>query len=239
MKSFFTTIALLVFILPAFAQKTDITANDDVLVVTTPSVMPANVLQAFSGGRTKMKGKKYLEEQALEGLVTLTGSSKAYRFSQLRYNVYSHDLEVQLGGSTKFIRNMRVASFSIKQNGKVRNFINARPYMLDGKRQKGYLEVLANGEVKLVKQVITQVLSGNYNIALNVGERADKITQKEKMFLAKNDKLYSAKSKRRIRKLMTNSRFNAKVVIKEKNLKIKKLEDLKALVELYNTEVSK
>lgn len=239
MKSIFTTIVLLIFIVPAFAQKTDITANEDILVVTTPSAMPKNILQAFSGGRTNMKGKKYLEEQHLEGVVTLTGSNKAYHFRQLRYNIFSHDLEVQLEGKTKFIRNMRVASFSLKQGGKIRKFISARPYMLSGERQNGYLEVLADGEVKLVKQVKAEVLSSNYNIALNVGDRSDKITQKEKMFLAKNDKLYSAKSKRRVRKLMTNARFNAKVVIKEKSLKIKRLADLKILVDLYNTQVSK
>ena len=239
MKKIFTTIVLLIFILPAFAQTTEITANDDILVITTPSAMPANVLQAFSGGRTKMKGHKFLVEQALEGSVVLNGSNKEYLFRQMRYNVFSRDLEVQLQGKTKFIRNMRVKSFTLKQDGKKRNFVNASAYTLSNKAQKGYLEVLASGDVILSKQTTTHVLSGNYNIALNVGEKSDKIMQKEAYFLAKEGKLYSARSKRSVRKLMTSARFNAKVIIKEKNLKIKKMEDLKALVELYNTQVSK
>lgn len=234
---FFTTIALLVLMLPAIAQPNAVTANEDILVITTPSAMPENTLLSFSGGKTNIEGNKYLEENALEGIVTLKGSKNEYLFRKMRCNIFSNDLEVELQGSTKYIRNLRVKSFTLKKNGKTTKFISAVPFVKNDKPQKGYLEVIEDGKVQLVKHTYTDILSSNYNITLNVGSKADKITQKSAYFLAKDGKLYNAKLKRKIKQALKHPQFNTKAVVKEKGLKMKRIKDLKALVKLYNAQV--
>lgn len=235
MKTVFT-ILLITFSNLLYAQKVKVTAQNAILGVTGSSakVLPANVLQTFSSGLTRLEGSHYFMKPNAEGVVRLKNSSKTYLFCNMRYNVFNQDLEVMLGGSIRYIKNKDVKSFSLTYKGKQSFFINSEFYTQDAKLRKGYFEIVENGEVQLLEKIFTEIQEANYNIALNVGSKKASLIQKPQYFLVKGKTLAKVRGKRQLVRFFKTLGYDARTLIKENKLRVRKSEDLRKFIQLYN-----
>lgn len=218
------------------AQKVRVTAQNALLGVTESStkVLPSNVLQTFSSGLTRLEGSHYFMKPNAEGIVRLKNSNKTYLFCNMRYNVFNQDLEVTLGGSIRYIKCKDVKSFSLTYKGKQSFFINSEFYTQDVKLKKGYFQIVENGKAQLLRKIFTEIQEANYNIALNVGSKNASLLQKPQYFVIKDKKLEKVRGKRQLVRFFKALGYDAKTVIKQNKLRVRKDKDLRKLIQLYN-----
>lgn len=231
-----TFFLLIVCIWPATAQDHSTSAN--IIVVNTAADLPLGVLwdkTSESDDSLRIEGRRYFEEVPLEGTIVFNGSQKEYLIREIRYNIFSSDLEIKIQGVTKYIRMPSVNYFTLIQSGNKIKFI--RWMSPDGMLMPatGYFETLISGEVSVLRYHYAGIESTT--ILGKQGKR--KIFRGVIYHLIKGKNIYKASKRRLIKKILTVPGFNAKKVIKRKRLKIKNIYDLVTLVELYNARNNK
>lgn len=226
---------LIICTLPITAQDYPTKSDPNVVMVQQDSDVPSGILQEESSKPSNVPGNRYLEELATEGFIVFHNSKKKYLFSQIRYNIYSSDLEVEVFGKTRYIRLPKVYYFILNQNGKLRRFF--RWWWAEKKvlvPVYGYYETLIYGKASVVRYTYVGV-----NSKTVLGNTREKFFRGEQYFFLKGNKLYKAHKRRQIKKLLTTEGFDAKKVIKQQKLKIKDIYDLVTLVELFNAHHKK
>ena len=222
------TLLLIICTLPITAQDYPTKSDPNLVVVQQDSDVPSGILQEESSKTSNIPGNRYLEELATEGFIVFHNSKKKYLFRQIRYNIYSSDLEVVVFGKTKYIRLPSVHYFILNQNGKLRRFFRwwwpEKKVLLP---VYGYYETLIFGKASVLRY--TYVGVNSKTVLGNTREN----------FFFKDNKMYKVKKSRLIKKLLTTKGFNAKKVIKQQKLKIKDIYDLVTLVELFNAHHKK
>jgi hypothetical protein len=132
---------------------------------------------------------------------------------------------------------------------KVRSFVwvdsasRTAAYFLNGKAFRneddvpltGFVQVLAEGSLPLIKKTYLDIKKADYNIALNVGSPDDKILKKSKFYVLKQDRLVEIPSSRKKFLDLFNEDANLEEFIKNNNLTTSKEEHLKRIFEHYNS----
>ena len=211
-----------------------------VLGVPTLGVMPPEYMETYAAQSTGKMGDQYRINRDLVGLVTFKKLPKTdFMFGDLRFNLFSNDLEVMLNGVKRYIRSAKVKEFVIVDGFKKIHFINTDFYDGKMKDKKGFFEIIENGEVQLLQKVKIIQQAGSYNIAKSVGNKYGRIFQKKKYYLAKGEKVYPVKGKKQIIKLFDSFGFDTEKVVKENKLNVKRTTNLATLVKLYNGRINK
>lgn len=101
----------------------------------------------------------------------------------------------------------------------------------------GFLEILVEGPVNLYRQVETSVLRAHYNVALNAGEKKDRIIKKEAFFVRRADEkeLHEISKSKKDNLDFFGKQQQVEKFVKENNIKFKQQGDLVKLVSYYNT----
>ncbi|OJJ20067.1 hypothetical protein BKI52_16470 [marine bacterium AO1-C] len=211
-----------------------------VLGVPTLADMPTEYMETYAARSTGKMGDKYRIDRDLVGLVTFKKLPKTdFMFGDLRFNLFSSDLEIKLNGVRRYIRSAKVKEFVIVDGFKRIRFINTDFYEGKMKDKKGFFEIIEDGDVQLLKKVRIIQQAGSYNIAKSVGNKDGRIFQKNKFYLAKGEKIYPVKGKKQIIKLFDSFGLETEKVIKENKLKVKRMSNLATLVKIYNGQAKK
>lgn len=112
-------------------------------------------------------------------------------------------------------------------------YTNCNQFTLNGKRLESFCLMYGN-DVKLVKQHYIDILKADYNVALNVGSKHDRIIKKSKLYLLKDKNLVEFNNKSS-HLLIAGKGEKVKEFVKKNHLNFNKENDLRSLVDIYNS----
>jgi hypothetical protein len=146
-----------------------------------------------------------------------------------RYNLHFDELDFKTRMDVRAIDGSRIKSFEFKDS--VSNvFLNASEFTLADVPLKGFVEVLVDGPVRLVKRRYVLVKDPDYNPALNSGSRDVKIIKQSELYYLKDGQLFEVKGKKKLLAF-----FGDKSPEMEKFMKVNALfpNDEKSLIRIF------
>jgi hypothetical protein len=148
------------------------------------------------------------------------------------------ELEIKGKNGIKVLAGTKVKSFVWMDS-----FTNVPVYFINGKAFRneidvpftGFLQVLTEGSVPLLKRTYIDIKKADYNIALNVGSRDEKILKKNKFYALMTDKVVALPGSRKKFIQLLNGDSRLEEFIRDNNLTTSKEEHLKVIFEHYNS----
>ena len=140
-----------------------------------------------------------------------------------------------------FVNGVIVLAFEVQDPAKgTRRYLNSNNsgFKRNGAPALGFLEVLVDGDMNLYMKTETTTLKANYNVALNVGEKEDRVVKQNMYYLRKKeqDELFQiSKNKKDNLTFLNHKQAEVNSYIKQHNLKFNREEDLIQLVQYYNS----
>jgi len=188
-----------------------------------------------------VQGSEYLFDQWSKAtmVVKLGTHSQEISFDLVRYNVERDFVEVVHEGRPLVTEGklLKVIELTDPQTGKVRRLVpieGMAKYSNEG--YTGLCELLADGPVKLIRHFRKELYEANYDVALDVGEKRDRLVHIENTFLVRGGLFLKVNGKKDV--LDTLHDADVKTLIKEEKLNLKEDEDLIRVVSYYNDKVS-
>ncbi len=181
----------------------------------------------------KTVGSMYLNDRWRPGVISLYGdvSVKNYPF---KIDLRSFNVDINTESEVKVLMFNRVKSFEWFNNGVREKFISSKE--IQGKAPKGFFKIIHEGDFSLYKYYKLNVISSNYNMALDVGTQNNRYDIDEFYFVCHNEQLKKIKlNKRNILKLFKNKENEIKEYVKENNLRYKDEIDMGLIFDYYNS----
>ncbi|MBX2917114.1 MAG: hypothetical protein KF856_17725 [Cyclobacteriaceae bacterium] len=117
------------------------------------------------------------------------------------------------------------------------NFVNAREWTYDSNTPiEGFYEILAEGNLTLLKRSEIIVKQPDYHPALNVGSKDVRLVKNEKFYYLVNGKVFDIPGKRNFAKIFTGKEKQVQSYMIEKDLSISKQRDLIQVFSYYNQQ---
>lgn len=146
-----------------------------------------------------------------------------------RYDIFKDEFEFKLTNN-----DVRVLSGNKVKNivwidsvtNKDRYLVNGREYYEDGAPLSGFVEVLVDAEVALIKHIRIEVLKPDFNPALNVGSKDTRVIKKESYYFNRAESLVRIKSKKSLDVLGPVYGQKINQFIKTNNVKLNNEADL-------------
>lgn len=196
----------------------------------------ANRAQAFQQpGGNQLVGNPYIDESYYAGTVTFyNAKAKSNRFDKIRFNAFTHTLEITAGGKFSYLQGKIIQQFTLEQAGNRRVFINTQGYI--GTPKPAFIEVLEDGSgpLQLARGVIVKVEKPAYGAEVNARPKPSKLARSVRFYLIKDKQLQVIKRKKDVYKFFAKMEWNAKSFVKKHRTKLK-AKDLKHLVKHYNS----
>ncbi|MBX2894375.1 MAG: hypothetical protein KF763_02970 [Cyclobacteriaceae bacterium] len=115
------------------------------------------------------------------------------------------------------------------------NFVNAKEWDTDSNTPvDGFYELLAEGNLTLLKRSEIIVKQPDYHPALNVGSKDVRLVKTEKFYYLANGKVFDIPGKRNFTKIFTGKEKQVQSYMIEKDLSISKQRDLIQIFNYYN-----
>ncbi len=178
-------------------------------------------------------GSTYLDEDWTLAAIVLSDGS-ILRGLNIRIEVEQNQVEINYDGNVRHLDLTRVERIELGDSAKSEWILcDARRYAVDAEPLKGIAWVHRGTTYNLVKQVYIEVLRANYNVALDVGSRADRKLQREKLYVDSGKGLVPVKgSSRRFAQRLGIDKERALLIISEHDLDLSVESDLITLVDL-------
>lgn len=143
-------------------------------------------------------GDAYLNKTWNKSSILMYDVEKLAEGYPTRINLQEGNLEIKASNGIRVLSLEKIKSLvwidSITQH--THYFVNAREFSVEKNELIGLLEVLVDGNVALMKHTTTYVKKADYNVALNVGSREDKIIRKTKYYFLKDNQFNPIKNKK-------------------------------------------
>ena len=139
----------------------------------------------------------YNEKYFKRGFISLENVEKPLGEYQMRYNLKTNELEVVLKEGLRSISTSKIISFlwSDSASNKQTMFLKASNYQYDGSKIDGFLEVILEGKLSLLKRKKIRLQKSNFNPLLVEESSNDQIFQDEEFFLLKDNRLAKLEKK--------------------------------------------
>ena len=141
----------------------------------------------------------------------------------------------------RIVNGVNVMAFVMdnKLGGK-REFLNSQNhgFKVNGVPLLGFVEVIKDGKLALLKKYRIEVIKAGYNVALDVGSKQDKIVKKEVYYIKNADSkelTEVSKSQNKNLAALGNHQDKVKAYMKENKLKFKPGKDLPQIIAYYNS----
>ncbi len=148
----------------------------------------------------------------------------------MRYNVYT--------GQMIFKKNDEIYGIGapdsismIKFNGSIFKY---KGFVINDVFERTYYEIVIDDKASLYKKYDMVITPSNYNEALDVGNKNDRFTLKETLYLQKGDKLVELDKKKKVMQFFSDKEKEISDYIKQEKLSYKDENDVIKLVEYYN-----
>lgn len=219
---------ILVFIIVSFFNLQSVISQ-----LTTLQFPPGHNKIYVSNISPDVEGSPYLFENWVNGEVVLSNGG-VIRDIAMNYSVYRKEMHFQSGKNTYVLG--AVDSVKLIKLDK-RQFVYL-PYIEKKKKvSKDYFEELTNpDEAQLLLHHSSVLLKSNYNAALDVGNKNDRLEYKSAYFLKKNDTVVQIdKDGSNLLSLLDDGSNRIREFVAANNLSFTNQDDLIRIVEYYNS----
>lgn len=174
------------------------------------------------------EGSPYLDEWQKAEIVFRNGQ----KFPELmvRYNVYTNQMLFQHSGKT-FIIGAPDSIAEIKFRS--RTFVY-REYIKGNKLEKSYFEIAVPGKVALLYKYEIEMIRANYNVALNIGNKNNRLELRQHQFLMANYQLTELTRKSKPIIFFSDKNKEISEFMDKEGLSFKTREELVKIVSYYN-----
>lgn len=242
MKSLLTAVLLTVTIPLLQAQTTMYQTTKDRINYSGLSIPATGVLFGFDGNPAKLLGDNYLDTTWQAGNVKFYGKIAPHVDSisgvPIRLDLKQQELEIR--GSNNDVRVARAPMVKhIEVNnrqGTVSQFINVREYRGEADQLSGFFEQLTFGPVQLLRHHTIYIRKGNYNPALNVGNKDDELVKKAEWYVGKGKQATKfSPSRKAILELMADKQAQIEAFLKEQKPDLKSASGLSSVFMYYSS----
>lgn len=178
-------------------------------------------------------GSPYFSDNWSKSEITLL-NGKVINDLFLRYNVHSGEIHFQTDNKT-YILGSPDSVVSIDMYDK--RFVYLPYQEKRSAQKKDYFEVFSSdGMVQILIRHSRDVVKSNYNVALNTGEKDDRMVPKQTFYIRKeNSNVEVDKRGDNVYELLKDRSGELKEFVKRNKISFTQGEDLKQLVEYYNS----
>ncbi|MBC5993149.1 hypothetical protein [Pontibacter cellulosilyticus] len=191
-------------------------------------------------------GNTFLTEDWNKGTIFFTLNRKLedqqFQFDiEMNQFLLKGEEELKELSDARVVNGVNVMAFVMKSKlGGTRQFLNSlnSGYKVNGVPLMGFLEVIEDGKATLLRKYRIEVIKAGYNVALNAGNKQDKIVKKEAYYLKKkdsNDLVEISRNQKSNLAALGAQQDQVKAYMKENKLKFKPGKDLAKIVAYYNT----
>jgi hypothetical protein len=185
-------------------------------------------------------GSVYLNEEW--HVTTVKLKKETHGVSQLvgvdmKLDLKANTLEFQTDKGIKVIGGHNVEGFSWKNNTDSREeiYLNCDKFSFDGTKLLGFARMLTEGaRMSLVQHQYLEIVTAQYNVALDVGSKDHQYTKKDKLYLLKDNALISA-NKKSIIAATADKKEQVEHYKNEHKLNLKDPSDVVDLIAYYNS----
>lgn len=207
------------------------------------TVSPGYLLYGIPESSGAIVGNAYLKDDWKKATLKLMGNDREYSIPQCKVNLYSNQIEINFNNIIKAIDGSKVDNFTLHDESIIsqRLYRNASQYKIKGITQTGFLEILVEGTIPLVKKTGIIIKRPDYNIQLNVGSKNTKIIKEETLYVVKNEELINVKSikNKKFPLIFGDSSSIMGKFIDDNSLRYSAEEDLILIFKHYNQEIVK
>ena len=159
----------------------------------------------------------------------------------VRYNLENQELELKHPLGLRILSSMEVKSFGWKnETGDQLYFINAKDFQFNKSSLVGFLEILHEGDVTLVRQNEVSLKKNQYIPALNAGNENIEIIRKQRFLFILNNELREVSSnKKKFAESFPDYEDELLQFMKENNINLKKESSLKLVFNYINSQNQK
>ncbi|MGE5406856.1 MAG: hypothetical protein ACM3NR_04005 [Methanosarcina sp.] len=176
-------------------------------------------------------GSPYLSDDWSTGSITLYNGNVINNLP-LKYNVYLKEFHYQ-ADKNEYILGSPDSVLFITMNGKRFMYL---PFEEKKIKQKDYFEVLTGDESQLLLRHTASITKSNYNIALNAGEKDNRLEQKKLYYLRKYESIVLIDKKgKNLYNLLNDKSEELKQFSLQNHLSFTNEDDLKRIIDYYNS----
>ncbi len=180
----------------------------------------------------------YMSNSWQKSIVSLYGSEEQIVGMPVKYELKTNTLEFNVSGEVKVMDVRRVKNLVLLDSvEKGHLYVNGKEYTCEAE-MRTLLEVLASGKMSLYREPTYTIAKPNYNVAMNVGEKDEKIYRAENYYYAPGDgkKLTLLPTKKKaFAAVFSDKTEEVKKFMDDKNIKLSRREDLAKVFEFYNS----
>jgi len=237
----------LLFSLPALAQPNVVPNNIRAVNTLEKLYDPdglgrSDMLYGIPQPEGKVVGDTYFSTQWKTSTILLYKDEKLIEGFPIRYDIRTNEIEVKTQSGVKVLGGDKVKSFIwIDSATRIPSyFVNAKDFKdKDQTRLSGFLQVVADGPLPLLKQTTVYVKKADYSIQFDVGSRDDKILKKTELYFTKDGQVLELpSSKKKLLPLFGDKADAIGKFIQDQNLTLSRETDLVTLFNHYNSLIA-
>jgi hypothetical protein len=176
-------------------------------------------------------GSPFLVDEWSKGNIILY-NGKIIDDLPLRYNVYSREMHYQADNKVYILGSPDSILF-ITMNNKRFMYL---PFEEKKKAQKDYFELLTGDVAQLLIRHTVTLVKSNYNVALNAGEKDDRLEHKSIYYLRKDNSIVLIDKKgESFFRLLADKSKELKTFASRNKFSFTNQDDLKRIVDYYNS----
>ena len=225
MKSLIASVLVLIG-LSSFAQN----PNDAVIVVSGGGIRTMNI----KSKPKETKGSYYYNDVWYTGTIKLFSGEEVQAYP-LKYDMKMNQIDIKVNESVKIISIGAVKEIIwVNPTGQSEVLRNISMYKnIEG---YGFLSVLAEGNITLLKKTDLDLLESNYNGIVDAGNESKKYIKKEKYYIKSGDKIILIKKKKKtILNKFKDKAEKVELFSSENDLNFKDDVDLEKIFNYYNS----
>ncbi|EAZ82863.1 carboxypeptidase-like regulatory domain-containing protein [Algoriphagus machipongonensis] len=185
----------------AALQKTIRANNITNLFNDRPNMIGGNMVYGIPPEAKKVEGNNYLDTKWNTASLLLYRDQQLLEGFRVRYNIVSNMFELMEpeNNMVSVMPGLRIQNFVwVDSTYKVpRYFVNGMDFKEEGAPISGFFEVLVDGELPLMRRTKAVFKESNYNEALMVGERNDKIIKRNTYYYLEDKDIIELPSRRK------------------------------------------
>ncbi|UJP64250.1 carboxypeptidase-like regulatory domain-containing protein [Mongoliitalea daihaiensis] len=182
-------------------QKTIRATNVAQLFATRPNLVGGNSVFGIPPEPKQLIGDYYLDGNWNKASILLYKNAEVIEGYLVRYQINSNNFEIRAEDSDEIstIPGLRIQNLVWVDNefNIPRFFVNGMDFKDEGSPISGFFEVLVDGKKPLLRRTIATIRESNYNEALMVGERDDKIVKRNQYYYAVGKNIFIIPKKKK------------------------------------------
>jgi hypothetical protein len=186
----------------------------------------------------KMIDSFYLTKHSNVSSILLYVSEKPIEGYLTRYDTKNERIEINTQNGIRVLDCSQIKKLIAIDSvtGRTTHFINAREFAQTEIKLAGLVELLVEGKIQLLKKTILSVRKPDYNPALAIGNRDEKIDKQESFYVAVDGKLIKIKSNKDLLSVCDKNKDAFSKFSRANKLNVRRETDLKKMVEFINRQ---